>query len=404
MTEQTEQHHHHQQQQQRPPRSSSSESTSEGTPVPIGPDGLTPFERVEKQRAEAVDRVAADDTLDEAAKIEAIAKIRGWFLGDTAAVDAFLAGEADAAATVERLAAPIDEAYSTADHGVALYREEQVARTQRKYHSPVTALEMWGPEQDFPPPTPETESLPSTEGQLWELWYGVLHAAKRIPWRDAAQQDKLVSLVRALKSRPDPAPPRPLTVPLGRNWIWERRGALWSVLLLLGPSARECWNDACGSGAGWTAPERAAWANVNAFAARLAAAGVADLSAYAVWALGDALEAADRAAQLRLQLQTYLTVAAVWVQIAGAYMYGKRPAAGREADAGLGAGVHVGLDAAEEELPWRRGGGDEVRFCTARWDFWRRKFDREARNEELSEEVRELCAQSAATISRLLTR
>lgn len=45
---------------------------------------------------------------------------------------------------------------------------------------------------------------------------------------------------------------------------------------------------------------------------------------------------------------------------------------------------------------------DKSTFCTARWKFWRRRFDQEAHNEELPREVRELAAKSAAQIQELL--
>ncbi|KAI5925472.1 hypothetical protein F4810DRAFT_52213 [Camillea tinctor] len=380
-----------------------------GDPVSAMADGLTPFERRDREAAEKIAKIEADDALDEGAKIDAVAEIQGWFRGDTKIIDAFLAGEVDEATTVERLAAPIDEAYSTANHGTAYYREEQVARSQRKYHSKEKAYEMWGPEQDFPPPTDEASSLPTTEGQLWELWYSVLHASKRLPWRTppslaSPAQTKLLSLILALRARPDPPSPSPLTVPLQRNWIWQS-GRLWSALLMLGPSARESWNDGCGCGAGWSAVEQRAWANVNAFVARLTAARAADFRAYGVWALGDAFESAvdgrgsHRSTTRAVQLRLYVTVAAAWVLLAGERMYADR-ARPEPADV---VGVSVPADAKGKALPWLHK-GEEYMYCTARWDFWRRRFEREAGNEaELGEEVRELCARAAETIKGLIS-
>ncbi|KAI1635474.1 hypothetical protein F4809DRAFT_642476 [Biscogniauxia mediterranea] len=409
------------------PESSYSEPSIAGSPVSAMADGLTPYERRDRETAAEIAKIEADDTLDEAAKIDAVAKIQGWFRGDTTIIDAFLAGEIDEATAVERLAAPIEEAYSTANHGTAFYREEQVARSQRKYHSKEKAYEMWGPEQDFPEPTPEAAALPTTEGQLWDLWYGILHAAKRLPWTsaspsDPAPQEKLVSLVRSLKARPDPPAPSPLTVPVRRNWIWQP-GTLWSDLVMLGPSAREVWNDSCGCGAGWSGVEQRAWTRANAFVARLTALRLADFRSYGAWALSDAFEGpvdgrgSHRSTTRPVQLRLCVAVAAAWVLLAGPRMYAARalpePADVRDGSgsgsggggggAGAGGFVVVPLDARGKALPWLHK-GDGYAYCTARWDFWRRRFEREAANEEeLAEDVRELCARSAEVIKELIS-
>lgn len=174
--------------------------------------------------------------------------------------------------------------------------------------------------------------------RLWDLWYGVLHAAKRIPWTDAARQRKLAALVEAFRARPDPPLPVPLPVPLRRDWVWER-GTLWSELVMLGPSACEAWNDACGCGAGWTAPEQRAWTNVNAFVARLVAmSGTGSAKSplvlfaknYGAAAISTALEQEIRLRQqhhpapLPTQLALLLTVAAAWVAVAGERMFALR--------------------------------------------------------------------------------
>ncbi|KAI1488853.1 hypothetical protein F5X96DRAFT_671253 [Biscogniauxia mediterranea] len=407
------------------PESSYSEPSIAGSPVSAMADGLTPYERRDRETAAEIAKIEADDTLDEAAKIDAVAKIQGWFRGDTTIIDAFLAGEIDEATAVERLAAPIEEAYSTANHGTAFYKEEQVARSQRKYHSKEKAYEMWGPEQDFPSPTPEAAALPTTEGQLWDLWYGILHAAKRLPWTSSSPsdapppQEKLVSLVATLKARPDPPPPTPMTVPVRRNWIWQP-GVLWSALVMLGPSAREVWNDACGCGAGWSDLEQRAWTRANAFVARLTALGLADFRSYGAWALSDAFEGpaldgrgSHRSTTRAVQLRLCLAVAAAWVLIAGRRMYDARalpepadvllPREDGSDGEGGGGFVVVPLDARGKALPWLHR-GDRYAYCTARWDFWRRRFEREAANEEeLAEDVRELCARSAEVIKELIS-
>ncbi len=254
-------------------------------------------------------------------------------------------------------------------------------------------LLQWGPEEDFP----EVEGDdPSTKNRLWDLWYSVLHAAKRIPWADEARQGKLLELVRALKARPDPPAPVPLTQPLRRYWIWES-GTLWSDLVVLGPSAREAWNDCCGCGAGWMAPEQHAWANVNAFVARLTATNIADFSLYGIWALRPALEELVQYpdAPYPMPLELNLTLAAIWVRIAGQRMFEQ------QCDDDVPRDSQINIDT-RGGFPWSKA-SDKSQFCTARWYFWRRRFGQEAHNEELSEEVRGLAAESAELIQGLLS-
>ncbi|KAI0833035.1 hypothetical protein F5Y06DRAFT_280650 [Hypoxylon sp. FL0890] len=371
------------------------------SPPSPGPEYVPP--RI-KQEEEDIERIVQDDTLDEPAKIDAIAKRRNWFIGDTSVIDAFLAGDIDAATAADTLAKPIDASYSSADYGKALYEAERVARTQRGYHSAEKALKMWGPEEDIPKPSPETSSLPTTEGQLWALWYGILHASKRIPWTDTVQQAKLINLVRTLKARPNPPLPEHTSIPLKRNWIWET-GTLWSDLVMLGPSAGEAWNDCCGCGAGWTGPEQAAYTNFNAFVARLTASGTADFAANGVGALRVALEAkagataSHRKAPMEVQMSVLVTIAAVWILIAGEWMWGKRPKG--EEVVPLDARVELGTR--ERMLPWYNRGG-EAMWCTARWRFWRERFEQEAGNEELGEEVRGLAKRAGEIIEGFLAR
>ncbi|KAF5981920.1 hypothetical protein FCOIX_4059 [Fusarium coicis] len=177
--------------------------------------------RIEKETKEngCAKAVAEDDTLDYAAKIDRLAEIQNWFCADTTVVDQYMAGEISTASAVDILAKPIDEAYSTANAGTEYFRQERVARIQRKYHSPEEALELWGPEQDWPEPENERDYSGNAEMLLWDLWYSILHTAKKTPFTDEGRQEQLVHLVRALKARPNPPEPVPLTIPLKRDWV-----------------------------------------------------------------------------------------------------------------------------------------------------------------------------------------
>jgi hypothetical protein len=127
------------------------------------PDGLNPRQQRNKEETDAVSRIAQDDKLDEPAKIDAIAKTRHWFSGSMGAIDVYLAGNADAAATAAKLAGPIDESYSTADHGRALYNEEMTARNQRRH---------WGPEEALKMVSPMAICYLPSQPHVREVWLG----------------------------------------------------------------------------------------------------------------------------------------------------------------------------------------------------------------------------------------
>ncbi|KUI55237.1 hypothetical protein VP1G_02686 [Cytospora mali] len=323
--------------------------------------------RVMKKRL-AIEKVIKDNPDDEAAQIEAIAKIRPYFMGHGRAVDivnSYTNGTVDVQETVCRIAEPIERAYITANGGRLFVAEERIARTQRGYHSPEKALEMWGPEEDLD----ELQSRvtgpddgPRVEGELWDLYYTILHAAKKTPWRDESAQQKLVDLVAALKARPDPDFPANMTIPLKNNWIYEW-GRLWSDAILFGPSSREAWNDSLGCGAGWYPPEVRGSVNINAFWGRLTGQGVHDFGIYATWALREALDeeidvsmdSHEPAPSREYKAEALFEVAAVWIRLAGQSVF-----------------EYLLRDAASNKEKASRAPKE------SKWDQWQKRFEEEA--------------------------
>ncbi|KAM0424550.1 hypothetical protein ACHAPT_010266 [Fusarium lateritium] len=351
---------------------------------------------------EAAKNVVDDESLDFAAKIDKLAEVRPWFTSDTTMVDRYMSDELTAVETVEILAQPIDAAYSSADFGQMWYKQEMIARGQRKFHSPEKALELWGPEEDWPKPETEWEASKSTEMLLWELWYSILHAAKRIPYTDDARHEKLVELVRVFKSRPNPPLPVPMTAPLKRGWIWES-GKLWSNLTVLGISVAEVSNDSPGCGAGLLWPELRAWENVNAFMARLTASHLITLQNYGIWALNDATErgmgppgprSMDPPPDSEIIGHSVIT-ASLWVTIAGDEVFAQYPKVRDKRDIEV---VDRILDLRDDKLPWTRSRKrykGRARWETAQREFVRRRFEVESQNEELSSEAQELASKAA---------
>jgi len=235
------------------------------------------YDPVYEQRDSEVEDVVATVS-DEGEQLDAIANIRGWYSTRTDAAFAikrYMAFEQDAQTTISALAEPIDQAFSTADGGSALWEAERVARHQRAHaedpeYGPGEVERAWGLPQEFPEPS---KHEPSMEGLLWQLWFGVVHAARRTSWKDEVAQERLVDLVTQFKSRPDPPLPHNATKALRNDSIWKS-GEVWSNLNMFGSAAREDWNMVPGGGAGYSQPEIHAWINVNAFVARLTVAGV----------------------------------------------------------------------------------------------------------------------------------
>ncbi|KUI67169.1 hypothetical protein VM1G_03562 [Cytospora mali] len=346
--------------------------------------------RVMKKRL-AIEKVINDNSDDEAAQIEAIAKIRPYFMGHGRAVDivnSYINGTVDVQETVRQIAEPIEHAYTTANGGRLFVAEERVARTQRGYHSPEKALEMWGPEEDLD----ELQSRvtgpddgPRVEGELWDLYYTILHAAKKTPWREESAQQKLVDLVAALKARPDPDFPANMTIPLEKNWIYEW-GRLWSDAILFGPSSREAWNDSLGCGAGWYPAEVSASVNVNAFVARLTEQGVHNFGTYALWALSEALDkeidvsldSHEPAPSREYKAEALFEVAAVWIRLAGQSVF-----------------EYILWDGANNKEKDSRSSNESL------WEKWRKRFEEEAARLHYSPTVTAVAKECAEIMSRI---
>lgn len=154
---------------------------------------------------------------------------------------------------------------------------------------------------------------------------------------------------------------------------------------MLGPAARESWNDTPGCGAGFTLPEIHAWTNVNAFVAVITKEGLDDFSLYGKWAMRDALEdhhedsSTSRGfATAAMKLNAYVPAAAVWVLAVGKELCEKDDSVPSSPNEGVPSGE--GTDAIPED----------------RWRFWKEGFQAMSRREDLSSETREVAAEAFA--------
>lgn len=338
---------------------------------------------------------------DESSQLDAICEARGWSHIDTEIrdiLDAYLADALSLADTAEKLAAPIDESYTSADAGYQFWDMELTARACRPQCTPDEVREYWGEPVAMCEPDPAFQYHISTEGGLWRLWFSIMHAVRKTPWEGdedgSGQLMKLVKLAQTLKCRPNPPLPEGTTPALRNNWVWKS-GALWSDLTLFGPSARESWNDAPGGTMGFTALEVKAWERQNAYVALLTASGTADFSNYGVWAMRDALEGGI--AQIRelrrtpemkeKQLEVTLGVIVVWLEILGRDIYQRSIETVETVEAVDSGVLHA----------WRT----SSEISDARWRFWKKRLAKFASDEKVSALSRSHAVRAAEEMQRL---
>jgi hypothetical protein len=336
---------------------------------------------------------------DESEQLDAICEARGWWRIDKEVrniLDAYLAGTVPLEDTAERLAAPIDESYTSADAGTQFWAMEMTARACRPMCTPDEVKEHWGDPVSMCEPDPADRYHVSTEGGLGRLWLSVNHASRKLLWAgdDSRQMLKLVQLVQTLKMRPNPPLPEAATPALRNDWIWKS-GKLWSDLTLLGPSMRESWNDAPGGTMGFTELEVKAWERENAFVAHLTATGTACYLNYGVWAMRDALEGGiAQMNQMRYTpefkarvVEVTLGVTVVWLLIAGKQVYQCSVETVEP-----GSVMENGMVSA-----WTT----SSEISDARWRFWRKRLAKIARDEKVSALSRSHAVRAGEEMQRL---
>jgi hypothetical protein len=271
-------------------------------------------------------------------QIDKVAKIRGWFRPPDNSIyfpilQAYLDGEDGLQETLQKITAPLDNA----------------RKRDRKY-------DQWG-----------------------DLWYSVIHSARRIPCSEDQNIEKVVSLMKKLSGEPG-----------------------YGRFPQLGMYAREVWNDAPGTGAGWTAPESSAWASYNHFLARLDQEGLFEsLSSFGLWTLGDALErkwtdSSEDETNPGTRAQKYnatVPAAAAWVKVAGKKLYEQK----EDEDPKLKKKDAKLEDLKDGEKLWP----GAARFSRERWTFWKNRFGEIAGMEAVEEETRKVARGAAEAMEKV---
>lgn len=190
----------------------------------------------------------------------------------------------------------------------------------------------------------------AAETILWAAWNAVMRAAESSA---GVTQARLVELVMKIRGQNVPA----RAGGRGDCRVWGLQ--VYGDLPMLSAQMREGWNWDVGR---WGAVGPDAWANLNAFAARLTAAGE-DYSLYALWTLRDCLEE-DQAAH-----PAEFTAVEHWFTICGPLL--ASCAARGRSQPEWGAAARVGELCTQQGIT-------EGGFSARRWDFWQSRLEAHA--------------------------
>lgn len=292
-----------------------------------------------RQKEDQKVQEAIASTSDEAKQIDAIAAIRKWFYQDGDSqhyplVQSYLDGNADLPQTANKITEPIDAA--------------------------ITANSL----EEFP---------------LMDLWYSILHSSKRTPFCNTESHNKLIELLKSIKSHQAPAEAS------------DQNRSTYENLDGFGLASRETMNDSPGVGAGYSVPEAHAYANLNYFFARLTGEGIFDFWIYCIYNMRDALENVQQddgpndAHRPGTAVQKYdarAPAAAVWVFALGKKLYRKEedltPTSPNQGNPAKGGKLWEGKPG----------------FSKERWALWKKRFGEISQMEEVSEETRKVAAKA----------
>jgi hypothetical protein len=90
------------------------------------------------------------------------------------------------------------------------------------------------------------DTVIDTQSGIMDLWFGVIHAAKKSIWDDETDhgQQDLLHLLQTFKNRPDPDITEDLFPKRTGDWLYSWTGGkLWSELSLIGMALRESLDD-----------------------------------------------------------------------------------------------------------------------------------------------------------------
>lgn len=256
-------------------------------------------------------------TEDEAVKIDQIAEVRGWFRPDKnsayyPAIHRYFEGDLDLDTVTNQLFEKID-------------REIIAQKLDDVY--------------------------------FVDLWYSIIHSAKRISFHEAEENRKnnadflakVTDLLAAFRDH--------------KIKDHEEYNYVYSSLFDFGMACREVFNDAPEPHV--SEIEIDAWANVNFFFASITAEGLQDLSLFAIWTMRDALEndlQDDVEGTAAQKYNVYVPAAAAWIFGSGQFLYRKEkdltPTDRKQGNPAKGGELWKG----------------KAEFSKERWAFWKERL------------------------------
>jgi hypothetical protein len=276
---------------------------------------------------------------DDAAKIDAITKVRGWFRPHDNSpvypiIQDFLTERIDLEEATKKLVTPIDEKISA-------------------------------------------ERLDDVDFR--DLWYSIIHSARRIHYRSTSAHKTLANIVLELKEHSIPGN--------------EKYNYLYSSLTDFGMACREAYNDQPTPGMSVDL-EITAWANLNFFFALLTGKEIADNSLFAIWAMRQALEIPHEDDEQSTKVQkydTYVPAAAAWAFGAQDVLFRKdedlTPKDPKQGNPGRGGALWTG----------------KAEFSQLRWRFWSERFAEIGKTDEISGTTRDVAKDAVEAMERAAT-
>ncbi|KAF2131158.1 hypothetical protein P153DRAFT_313563 [Dothidotthia symphoricarpi CBS 119687] len=218
---------------------------------------------------------------------------------------------------------------------------------------------------------------------FWDLWYSIIHSARRTTFHDTDKHVKVIDLVGAFKNHSIPGN--------------EKYNYLYSSLTDFGMACREVLNDnptASADEGSVSQIEIDAWANVNMFFARITLKDIQDLSLYAIWMMREALEEVkqdDERTTAAQKLDMSVPAAAMWIFGMGKALFHKEkdltPSNSLEGNPARGG-----------EL-WK-GKGE---FSKKRWALWKDRFAEIGKMKDVSERTSGLARDAVEVMERAET-
>ncbi|KAJ5611713.1 hypothetical protein N7528_008818 [Penicillium herquei] len=210
------------------------------------------------------------------------------------------------------------------------------------------------------------EDVEHPESYLFEVWCFFIEISKQIPY-DHPSQDKLVSLIKDLKSLPS----------IGVQIWGPREQMLWGDLPLIGAAWAEAWQAPSDSDYEYFDEDSRRDVNWHAFSARLLQSGLTSWYFYAVRILRSALE--DEPHRSKGMVEYRIRAAAQWILHSGQAIFDNLDSKFTERELN---------EMAEGPLYKGKEG-----LCLERWNFWKASFQAYGgdRSGEVSEETASVC-------------